>query len=131
MGFAGASVYQLMKNSFTGIPGKRVLRDGDIISIDIGAKLNGYHGDSAWTYPVGNISDDDKRLLEVTEESLYKGLKEAKPGERLSNISTQYKRMSKMSSFQLLGIMSDMVLVKTCMRIRKFLITVRQTKDLG
>ncbi|MFB8339374.1 type I methionyl aminopeptidase [Bacillus altitudinis] len=70
-----------------GIPGKRVLRDGDIISIDIGAKLNGYHGDSAWTYPVGVISDEDRKLLEVTEESLYKGLQEAKPGERLSNIS--------------------------------------------
>jgi methionyl aminopeptidase len=70
-----------------GIPGERVLHDGDIITIDIAAKYNGYHSDSAWTYPVGNIDDDKKRLLDVAKESLYRGLKEAIPGERLSNIS--------------------------------------------
>ncbi|MFD3786080.1 type I methionyl aminopeptidase [Bacillus altitudinis] len=86
-GFRGSICVSVNEELVHGIPGKRVLRDGDIISIDIGAKLNGYHGDSAWTYPVGVISDEDRKLLEVTEESLYKGLQEAKPGERLSNIS--------------------------------------------
>lgn len=86
-GFTGSICASVNEELVHGIPGKRVLKEGDIISIDIGAKYNGYHGDSAWTYPVGEISEDDKKLLEVTEVSLFKGLEEAKPGERLSNIS--------------------------------------------
>jgi methionyl aminopeptidase len=86
-GFRGSICVSVYEELVHGIPGDRVLREGDIISIDIGAKYNGYHGDSAWTYPVGEISDETQRLLDVTEESLYKGLKEAKPGDRLSNIS--------------------------------------------
>ncbi|MFS0881573.1 type I methionyl aminopeptidase [Metabacillus niabensis] len=86
-GFRGSICTSVNEELVHGIPGDRVLREGDIISIDIGAKYNGYHGDSAWTYAVGNISDETRRLLEVTEESLYRGLKEAKPGDRLSNIS--------------------------------------------
>jgi methionyl aminopeptidase len=86
-GFRGSICVSVNDELVHGIPGDRVLREGDIISIDIGAKYNGYHGDSAWTYPVGEISDETQRLLDVTEESLYKGLKEAKPGDRLSNIS--------------------------------------------
>jgi methionyl aminopeptidase len=86
-GFRGSICASVNEELVHGIPGDRVLREGDIISIDIGAKYNGYHGDSAWTYAVGAISDETQRLLDVTEESLYIGLKEAKPGERLSNIS--------------------------------------------
>ncbi|MFV9511638.1 type I methionyl aminopeptidase [Tepidibacillus sp. LV47] len=70
-----------------GIPSDRVLKEGDIISIDIGAEYKGYHGDSAWTYPVGVISDEAAKLLQVTEESLYKGLEKATPEYRLSDIS--------------------------------------------
>ncbi|MBU9710785.1 type I methionyl aminopeptidase [Evansella tamaricis] len=86
-GFTGSICASVNEELVHGIPGKRVLKEGDIISIDIGANYNGYHGDSAWTYPVGEISEASKKLLEVTENSLYKGLTEAKPGERLSNIS--------------------------------------------
>ncbi|MBM7694379.1 methionyl aminopeptidase [Peribacillus deserti] len=86
-GFRGSICASVNEELVHGIPGNRVLKDGDIISIDIGAKYNGYHGDSAWTYPVGNIDDETQRLLDVTEESLYRGLKEAMPGVRLSNIS--------------------------------------------
>lgn len=86
-GFTGSICASVNEELVHGIPGKRVLKEGDIISVDIGAKYKGYHGDSAWTYPVGEISEDDKKLLEVTEVSLFKGLEEAKPGERLSNIS--------------------------------------------
>ena len=86
-GFTGSICTSVNDERVHGIPGKRKLREGDIISIDIGACYNGYHGDSAWTYPVGEIDADSKRLLEVTEQSLYLGLDEAKPGERLSNIS--------------------------------------------
>lgn len=70
-----------------GIPSDRVLKDGDIISIDIGAEYQGYHGDSAWSYGVGKISGLAEKLLLVTEESLYKGLEKATPDNRLSDIS--------------------------------------------
>ena len=86
-GFRGSICASVNEELVHGIPGDRVLNDGDIISIDIGAKYNGYHGDSAWTYPVGKISDEAQRLLDVTEESFFRGLKEAKPDVRLSNIS--------------------------------------------
>lgn len=86
-GFTGSICASVNEELVHGIPGKRVLKEGDIISIDIGAEYNGYHGDSAWTYAVGKITEEDQKLLDVTEASLYKGLEEAKPGERLSNIS--------------------------------------------
>ena len=86
-GFRGSICASVNEELVHGIPGKRVLKDGDIISVDIGAQYNGYHGDSAWTYAVGDIDPETQRLLEVTEESLYRGLEEAKPGMRLSNIS--------------------------------------------
>jgi len=70
-----------------GIPKNRMLKIGDIVSIDIGANYRGYHGDSAWTYPVGKVSQEVARLLQVTEESLYKGLEQAIAGNRVSDIS--------------------------------------------
>jgi methionyl aminopeptidase len=70
-----------------GIPSKkRVLKAGDIISIDVGAELDGYFGDSAITLPVGEISDEAKRLLQVTEESLFKAIDVVRPGGRVSDI---------------------------------------------
>ncbi len=86
-GFPGSICASVNEELVHGIPGKRKLKEGDIISIDIGAKYNGYHGDCAWTYPVGNISESVQKLLDVTEKSLYLGLEQVKPGERLSNIS--------------------------------------------
>ncbi|UIJ66241.1 type I methionyl aminopeptidase [Bacillus cereus] len=86
-GFPGSICASVNEELVHGIPGKRKLKEGDIISIDISAKYNGYHGDSAWTYPVGNISESVQKLLDVTEKSLYLGLEQVKPGERLSNIS--------------------------------------------
>ena len=69
-----------------GIPDHTRLKDGDIISIDIGAVYKGYHGDSAWTHAVGEISDEAKNLMKVTRESLFIGLQQAKPGNRLGDI---------------------------------------------
>jgi len=86
-GFPGSVCSSVNEELVHGIPGDRVLKDGDIISLDIGAKYNGYHGDSAWTYPVGSIDAETQSLLDVTEQSLYLGLEEAKPSVRLSNIS--------------------------------------------
>lgn len=70
-----------------GFPGKRKLNEGDIITLDIGAEFRGFHGDSAWTYPVGQISEEAQRLLDVTEGSLYAGLALVKPDVRLYTIS--------------------------------------------
>jgi methionyl aminopeptidase len=70
-----------------GIPsGRRVLNEGDIISIDVGASLDGYFGDSAVTLPVGPISESAAALLRVTDEALYKAIEAAKPGKRVSDI---------------------------------------------
>lgn len=70
-----------------GIPGLKKLKDGDIISIDIGSLYKGYYGDSAKTYAVGSISEKAEKLIEVTRESFYEGIKFAKLGYRLSDIS--------------------------------------------
>ena len=71
-----------------GIPNKKtVLKEGDIISIDLGVTYKGYHADSAATFPVGNISKEKTQLLKVTEEALYKGIEKAIPGNRVSDIS--------------------------------------------
>lgn len=70
-----------------GIPGLRSLELGDIISVDCGAVINGYYGDSAITIPLGEVSEETTRLLEVTEKSLYEGIKQAIEGNRLSDIS--------------------------------------------
>lgn len=69
-----------------GIPGKRRLQSGDVIAVDIGAILDGYHGDSAWTYPVGLISDEASALLRDTEAALYLAVDAAKSGNRLGAI---------------------------------------------
>ena len=70
-----------------GIPGSRQLKNGDVISLDVGTKLNRYYGDAAITVPVGDVDDKLQELLTVTEESLYKGIEKAIKGNRLSDIS--------------------------------------------
>lgn len=70
-----------------GIPGNRTLHEGDIVSIDLGAIVEGYHGDSAITFPIGNISEEAKLLLEVTEKSLLAGIEAAVVGNYLGDIS--------------------------------------------
>ena len=70
-----------------GIPTNRILLEGDIISIDCGAELNGYHGDAARTFPVGKVSNDAAMLIEVTKNSFFKGVEKAIIGNKLSDIS--------------------------------------------
>lgn len=82
-----------------GFPGKRKLNEGDIITLDIGAEYRGFHGDSAWTYPVGEISDEAKKLLEVTEGSLYAGLALVKPDVRLFTISHAIQQFIEAAGF--------------------------------
>ncbi len=70
-----------------GIPDHRILRDGDIITVDIGACYKGYHGDSGWTYAVGNVSEEHLKLMKVTHDALFKGLEQVKPGNHVGDIS--------------------------------------------
>jgi methionyl aminopeptidase len=70
-----------------GIPkSDMILKEGDIISVDMGCVLNGYHGDSAWSYAVGNISEENQQLLDVTKEALYKAISIIKPGVTVGDI---------------------------------------------
>jgi methionyl aminopeptidase len=85
-GFPGHICASVNEEIVHGIPGKRVLRDGDIISVDVGAIIRGYHGDSAWTYAVGTVSPEVRQLLVDTEAALYEGIKEARAGKRLGAI---------------------------------------------
>lgn len=75
-----------------GIPGPRVLKEGDIISIDVGAIHEGYHGDAALTLPVGEIDEETQRLLNVTRDSLYAGIAQCRVGNRSGDISAAIQR---------------------------------------
>lgn len=86
-GFPASVCTSINETVVHGIPNNTVLKNGDIISVDVGACVHGYHGDSAWTYAVGQISEEAKRLMEVCEASLYEGLELVKPGNRISDIS--------------------------------------------
>jgi methionyl aminopeptidase len=70
-----------------GIPGPYALEEGDVLSVDVGVTLDGFVGDSAWTFPVGGVSPEAERLLEVCEAALYAGIEQARLGNRLSDIS--------------------------------------------
>ena len=86
-GFPAATCISINSLLVHGIPDDTVLQEGDIVSVDIGACYQGYHGDSAWTYGVGTISDADQKLLDVTRGALFEGLRYAKTGNRLTDIS--------------------------------------------
>lgn len=82
-----------------GIPDERILQDGDIISIDCGAYYEGFHGDAARTFPVGNISEEAKRLIQVTRDSFFEGLKYAVEGNRIGDISYAVQSYAESNGF--------------------------------
>ena len=86
-GFPGSACISVNEEVIHGIPGPRVLKEGDIVSIDVGAFIDGVHGDCAATYPCGKVSDEAKKLIEVTQQSFWEGMKMARPGARVSDIS--------------------------------------------
>ncbi|MDR0197232.1 MAG: type I methionyl aminopeptidase [Oscillospiraceae bacterium] len=87
-GFPGNACISVNEELIHGIPSKkRILREGDIVSVDVGAFKDGYHGDNTATFAVGEISGKARRLLEVTEQSLYEGIKRAVSGNRVGDIS--------------------------------------------
>lgn len=84
-----------------GIPGERELREGDIVSLDIGAYLNGFHTDLAWTFAVGDISESTRRLLNVTRESLNQGIAQARPGKRIGDVSSTIQAYVKRNGYSI------------------------------
>lgn len=87
-GFLGSICASVNDEVVHGIPsGLKILKDGDIVSIDIGAVIDGYHGDAAKTFPVGEVGSEVVKLLEVTEQALYKAIELAKAGNNLGDVS--------------------------------------------
>lgn len=88
-GFPGSACISINEVVVHGIPDETVLKEGDIVSIDVGAYKNGFHGDAARTYAVGEISSEAQNLIDITKESFFKGIEEAKVEKRLHDISSK------------------------------------------
>ncbi len=86
-GFPAASCISLNDEVVHGIPGNRKIKEGDLVKVDVGVTLNGYIGDAAITIIVGDVPEKVRKLVETTERALYRGIDQAKPGNRLSDIS--------------------------------------------
>ena len=91
-GFPASVCISVNDEVIHGIPGKRVLPEGDIVSVDVGAFKDGFHGDCAGTYPCGRISEEAERLIEVTRQSFFEGLKYAREGRRLPELCGAIQR---------------------------------------
>ncbi len=85
-GYPASACISVNDEIIHGIPGKRVLQEGDIVSVDVGAYIGGFHGDCAATYACGKISDEAQRLIDVTRQSFFEGIKFAREGYRISDI---------------------------------------------
>lgn len=105
-GFPGTICASVNDEVVHGIPGNRVLQEGDIITLDIGACYKGYHGDSAWTYPVGKISKKCEDLLEWTRESLFEGLSVIKDGAHVGDIGAAVSKCARRHN---LGVVRELV----------------------
>lgn len=98
-GFPASLCISVNEQVVHGIPGKYVLKDGDIVSVDCGAFLNGFHGDAARTFVVGNITEEASKLIKVTKESFFKGIENAKVGNRLTDISHEIQNYVEAAGF--------------------------------
>lgn len=98
-GFPGSACISVNDEVIHGIPGPRKLMEGDIVSVDVGAYYDGYHGDSCKTFAVGEISDNAKALMKSTEESLYKAIELVRPGVRLGDIGAAIQKYNESNGF--------------------------------
>lgn len=105
-GFPAALCISVNDEVVHGIPGKRVLKNGDIVTVDMVIGYHGYQGDAAWTYAVGSINDKKKYLMEHTEKALYEGIKQVKPGNRIGDISEAVETYAKKHN---LGVVKELV----------------------
>lgn len=99
-GYPATACISINNEVIHGIPsGKRVLKAGDIVSVDLGAKFNGYHGDNAATFACGDVSDEAKRLMQTTKDALYEGIKAATAGSRIGDIGCAVQRIVEAAGF--------------------------------
>ncbi len=91
-GYPGSACISVNDEVIHGIPGKRVLKEGDIVSVDVGAYIGGFHGDCAGTYPCGQVSDEAMDLIRVTQQSFFEGIRYAREGHRLGDVSAAIQR---------------------------------------
>lgn len=98
-GFPAAACISVNQVVVHGIPNEVPLKEGDICSLDFGVHYQGYHTDSAWTFPVGRISPQAERLLRVTEESLWEGIEQARPGRKLGDIGATVQQHVEKAGF--------------------------------
>ena len=104
-GFPGSICASINEQIVHGIPSSTVrLKEGDIISIDTGATVNGWAGDNAWTFAVGKVAPDVKRLLDVTEKCMWAGISAARPGNRLGDIGHAVQSVARKAGF---GVVRD------------------------
>jgi len=105
-GFPSSACISINEEVVHGIPSNRKLKDGDIVSVDIGVLKNGFYGDSAYTFGVGEISAKSKNLLKVTEKSLYKGIEKAVSGNTINDIAVAVQTYVEGSGY---GVVRDLV----------------------
>ena len=105
-GFPASACISVNEVIVHGIPGKRVLEEGDIVSVDVGSYYKGYHSDAARTFPVGKVSEEAKKLIEVTQQSFFEGMKAAYPGKRIGDIGSLIQSYAESFGY---GVVRDMV----------------------
>ncbi|SHE46981.1 type I methionyl aminopeptidase [Clostridium fallax] len=98
-GFPASLCISVNEQVVHGIPSKRKLNEGDIVSVDCGALIDGFHGDAARTFCVGTVSEEAKKLVEVTKECFFKGIKKAEVGNRLTDISHEIQQYVEAAGF--------------------------------
>lgn len=98
-GFPANACISVNQGVVHGIPNDVPLEEGDIVSLDMGVLLDGWHADGAWTYPVGKVSPEAQRLLSVTKESLYQGIGKARIGNRIGDIAATVQKYVEMNGF--------------------------------
>ena len=100
-GFPGSACISVNDEVIHGIPGERVLEEGDIVSIDVGAYIGGYHGDCCATFPCGKVSDEVQKLIDVTQQSFFEGIAFATEGHRLGDISAAIQQYVEENGFSI------------------------------
>jgi methionyl aminopeptidase len=98
-GYPASACISVNEQVVHGIPSDYVIKEGDIVSVDLGTFMKGFNGDSAYTFAVGEIADDVRQLLEVTKEALYKGTAQAKVGNRVGDISAAVQEYAESFGF--------------------------------
>ena len=98
-GFPASACISVNETVIHGIPGHRVIKEGDIVSIDTGAIIHGFNGDNAATFAAGKVSAEAQALMDATRESLYEGIKAARPGNRVGDIGAAVQRYAEMRGY--------------------------------